>query len=162
MALKDFSRIEVKGKKFDVQISDTGEFVAEYEHDQVRAESLKQLTEKLASRIARSKRVSIPICMWEKESWSDKPGKIRTGVIIGIHGSNDNILVKFDDQPKSEQIGYGNFFDPKDAKELKRLSETLTAAEDAFEKFKKKHAIDAREKVRKALGQTGDDEVDVA
>ncbi len=156
--LKDFSKIEVKGKKFAVQISDKGEFFADYEGDQVRAESLKQLTEKLAGRIARSKRVSIPFCMWEKQSWNDKPGKLRTGVILGIHGSNRNILVKFDDEQKSEQVSYGNFFEPKDADELKRLCDTLSAAEEAFENFKKKHKIDPREIVRKALGETGDDE----
>jgi len=156
--LNDFSKIEVKGKKFAVQISDKGEFFAEFEGDQVRADSLKQLTNKLAERIARSKRVSIPICMWEKESWNDKPGKIRTGTIIGIHGSNDNILVKFDDEERSQQISYGDFFDPKDAAELKRLSQAYNDAETAFENFKKKHEINAHEKVREALGQTGDDE----
>jgi hypothetical protein len=155
--LRELRKIDVKGKKFQVSISDEGKFFAEYEREQISAESLKQLTEKLADRIKKSKRVSIPICMWEKESWNDKPGKIRTGVILGIHGSNDNILVKFDDEPKSEQVSYGDFFDPKDADELKRLSETLNDAETAFQNFKKKHEIDAEEKVREALGETPED-----
>ena len=156
--LRELKKIEVKGKKFQVSISDEGKFFAEYDREQISAESLKQLTDKLASRIKKSKRVNIPICMWEKESWSDKPGKIRTGTIIGIHGSNDNILVKFDDEQKSEQISYGDFFDPADAAELKRLCQALNDAEQAFENFKKKHEIDAKEKVRAALGETGDDE----
>lgn len=156
--LRDLKKIDVKGKKFQVSIDDEGKFFAEYEHEQISAESLKQLTDKLASRIARSKRVNIPFCMWEKESWNDKPGKVRTGVILGIHGSNDNILVKFDDESKSEQLGHGDFFEPADAAELKRLSEALNAAEESFNEFKKRHEIDAKAKVREALGETGDDE----
>jgi len=156
--LREFKKIDVKGKKFQTSISDEGEFFAEYDHEQIRAESLKQLTSKLASRIKKSKRVAIPICMWEKESWNDEPGKIRTGTIIGIHGSNDNILVKFDDEQKSEQISYGDFFDPADADELKRLAEAVNDADQAFDEFKKRREIDAKEKVREALGDTGDDE----
>ncbi len=158
MALTKLRTIDVKGKKFDVSISLEGKFFAEFEREQISADSLKQLTDKLASRIKKSKRVAIPICMWEKESWNDKPGRIRTGTIIGIHASNDNILVKFDDETKSEQISYGDFFDPKDADELKRLSQALNDAETAFDEFKKEHEIDAKAKVREALGVTGDDE----
>lgn len=156
MAMTKLKQIDVKGKKFHIFVNDEGSFFADFDGDQVRAESLKQLTDKLASRIKHSKRVSIPICIWEKESWSDKPGKIRTGTILGIHGSNNNILVKFDDEPKSEQCGYDVFFDPKDATELKRLAEALNAAETAFENFKEKHEIDAREKVRELLGPEND------
>jgi hypothetical protein len=151
MTLQKLKSIEVKGKKFDVSINDQGHFYANFDGDQVRAESLKQLTDKLANRIAKSKRVAVPICIWERESWSDKPGRIRTGTIIGIHGSNNNLLVKFDDEPTSEQVSYGDFFDPKDAKELKRLAEASVQAEQAFEEFKKEHEIDAREKVRELL-----------
>jgi hypothetical protein len=160
MPMQELKTIDVKGKKFKVSINDEGHFFADFDGEQIRAESLKQLTDKLATRIARSKRVSIPICMWEKDSWNDKPGKVRTGTIIGIHGSNKNILVKFDDQPKSEQVGYGDFFDPKDADELKRLSETLAAAENAFNEFKKKHEIDAHAKVRELLGGAIDEDED--
>ena len=152
MAMTKLKQIEVKGKKFHIFVNDEGKFFSDFDGDQVSAESLKQLTDKLGSRIKHSQRVSIPICMWEKESWSDRPGKIRTGVILGIHGSNNNILVKFDDEPKSEQVGYGDFFDPKHANELKRLAEALNDADQAFENFKKKHEIDAREKVRELLG----------
>jgi hypothetical protein len=155
MALTKLKKIEVKGKKFEISINEEGQFFAEFDNEQLRAESLKQLIDKIASRISRSKRVAIPICMWEKESWNDKPGKIRTGTIVGIHGSNNNILVKFDDEAKSQQVGYGDFFDPKDADELTRLSETLTAAEKAFEEFKKGHEIDARAKVSEALDEIG-------
>jgi len=122
------------------------------------AESLKQLTEKLADRIARSKRVNIPICMWQKDRWNDNPGQIRMGIVIGIHGGNNNLLVKFDDEPKPQQVGYGNFFDPKNADKLRLLSQALNDAEAAFKDFEEKHRIDARKKVLEALSQTGDDE----
>jgi len=158
MRMTNLRQIDVKGKKFQVSISDEGNFFAEYEHEQISAVSLKQLTDKLASRIKRSKRVAIPICMWQNESWSDRPGRIRTGTIIGIHGSNNNLLVKFDDEKTSEQVGYGDFFDPSDAAKLKTLAEALNAAEAAFDEFKKEHEIDAKAKVREALGDTGDDE----
>lgn len=158
MAMTKLKKIEVKGKKFEVSVSDEGAFFAEFDGEQIKADSLKQLTDKLAGRIVRSNRVNIPICMWEKQSWNDKPGKVRTGVILGIHGSNDNILVKFDDEAKSEQVSYGDFFDPKDAAELKRVCDALAAAEEAFETFKKEHEIDAREKVRELLGETGEDD----
>lgn len=156
--LRELKSVDVKGKKFQVSISDEGKFFAEYDHEQISAESLKQLTDKLASRIKRSKRVGIPICMWEKQSWNDKPGKIRSGTIIGIHGRNDNILVKFDDEAKSTQVSYGDFFDPADAAELKRVAEALNSAEQAFYAFRKQHAIDVKGKVREALDEIGDAE----
>lgn len=154
MAMQKLKKIDVKGKKFDVCVNDEGNFFADFDYEQVSAESLKQLTDKLASRITRTKRVNIPFCMWQQQSWTDEPGKVRTGIIFGIHGSNGNLLVKYDDEKGSEQVSYGDFFDPSDTGELKRLAEAVQAAERAFSKFKDEHEIDAKTKVREMLGDT--------
>lgn len=160
MAMTKLKQVEVKGKKFHIFVNDEGKFFSDCDGDQVSAESLKQLTDKLANRIKRTKRVSIPVCMWEQRSWSsDEAGRIRTGTILGIHGSNNNLLVKFDDEAKSEQISYGDFFDPQHADELARLAEAVASAERAFSEFKEKHEIDAKEKVRALLGEGTEDEV---
>ena len=156
MAMTKLKQLEVKGKKFHVFVNDEGKFFADFDGEQVSADSLKQLTDKLASRIKHARRVSIPICMWEQRSWSEEAGRIRTGTILGIHASNNNLLVKFDDETKSEQVSYGDFFDPADADELKRLAEAMDSAERAFNAFKEKHEIDAKEKVRALLESEND------
>ena len=76
MAMTKLKQVEVKGKKFHIFVNNEGSFFADFDGEQVFAESLKQLTDKLASRIKRAKRVSIPICMWEKRDWSDERGRV--------------------------------------------------------------------------------------
>lgn len=156
MSLKNFRDVEVKGKTFHCSVSDEGEFFADFDGEQVRAESLKQLTEKLAERIKKSKRVNIPFCLWESASWRDDgPGHLRTGVILGIHGSNDNILAKFDDEARSQQLSRGSgFFEPSAGEELKRLEQAAADAQNALESFKKKHQFNAHERVCEILGKT--------
>lgn len=155
--MQKLKTIEVKGKKFPVSINEDGRFFAAIDDEQVSAESLKELTDKLASRIARRKRVNIPFCWWDDSNWRDD-GQVRTGVIIGIHGSNDNLLVKFDGETKSEQMSSHRLTDPTKAKELKELGDAQKRANKAFRDFLKKYEFDGRAKVREALGETEGEE----
>jgi hypothetical protein len=148
--------IQVKGKAFDLTLTSEGEFQTNYKDEAVKAESVKRLVSLLANRISREQRVNIRIAYWEKDSWNDKPGRLRMGAIIGIHGGNGNLLVKWDGVKGSEQFG-GNtnaFIDPKQAKELERLGETLDKAQKALDDFKKKHSFNAWECVRALLKET--------
>jgi hypothetical protein len=150
--------IQVKGKSFDVTLSDKSEFQVTYDAEVVAAESLKSLTTKLSARISREKRVNIPVAYWDKDSWSEEPGQLRMGVIIGIHGGNNNLLVKWDGAKASEQFPAfsAEFVDPKQAKELKRLGEALDKAGKVFENFKKKHSFNGWERVHQLLGESTD------
>jgi hypothetical protein len=148
--------IEVKGRSFDLTLNREGEFCTEYKGEQVSAESVKSLSSKLLLRINREQRVSIPFAYWESNSWDDKPGHIRTGAIVGIHGGNNNLLVKFDDAKTSEQFSYSNeFVEPDKGPELARLGNALNAAQKAFSDFKDEHCFNARDKVKDALGEEG-------
>jgi hypothetical protein len=159
MPSQKLKTIEVKGKRFDVTVNIEGTFSTEFESDHVGSDSLNGLISQLQTRMARQKRVNIPFCCWDDDRWYDKPGKLRTGVILGMHGGNSNLLVKFDDEKKSEQCTSSyTFVDPAKAEQLQVLAKALDAARSAFDAFKKKHRFDGRAKVLKALGETPTEE----
>ena len=155
MPVQKVKTIQVKGKSFDLTLTDEGEFQTNYQDEAVKAESVKSLVSLLATRISREKRVNIRVAYWEKDSWSDEPGRLRTGAIIGIHGGNNNLLVKWDGAKGSEQVDHNaGFVDPKHAPELKRLGEALDRAQRAFRDFKAKHSFNGWECVRELLKET--------
>ena len=152
-----FRSIVIKGKTFAVSLSDSGDFFTDVDGDQVRSESLKELKSKLAKIMLRSTRVSIPFCRWESACWNEKgPGKLRTGVIVGIHASNNNLLLRFNGEKGSIQDrGYSlsSFFEPKDGEQLQRLQLAAFAANEALKAFTTKYAFTGIVRVEEALGE---------
>ncbi len=156
--MQKFKTIVVKGKSFAVDLTGEGHFQTTYNDEAVSAESLKSLTFKLTARISQEGRVNIRIAYWEKDSWSDEPGKLVTGSIIGIHGGNNNLLVKWDGDKSSEQCHpNADFIDPKHADELMRLGQALDKAKNTFDRFKKKHSFNGLKRVRELLNDTASD-----
>jgi hypothetical protein len=161
MPLQKLKVIEVKGKKFEVSLSDESAlFVTEFEGEQIRSESLKGMISTLQTRMARQKRVNVPFCLWKSDSWSNKPGEVLTGVLVGIHGGNQNLLVKYDGELKVEQFSrnVSQLIDLKKAKQLQQVGDALDAAQKAFDDFIEKNSFNGRDRVREALGEKPEDE----
>jgi hypothetical protein len=151
-----FGSVEVKGKKFDIEVGSDGKFGTNSDGSWLKADTLDQLKTKLATQISRAKlKLSIPFCRWVAG------GRLRKGIITGIHASNNNILVKFDDEKTTEQedIWYsgGAYIDPEHAGELDRLGKACMKASQEYDDFVDKHKFNAKEAVRKAMGNKADE-----
>jgi hypothetical protein len=153
-----------------------------YGHE-VTADTLEALyNEGMAATKTANVKVSIPIMQidWTRTRWSDRaPGKeriFRSGTIIGRHGGNENLLVKWDGVGgPAQQItrfdsGFGDdeaeqgFFRPLNEQRQAEFLELLRA-QDVLDKkiaeFRKQYVIDdvvqeiEQEKERVASEQEG-------
>ena len=153
-----FDIVEVRGCKYEIDVSSDGTFSATIDGYQVQAPTLEQVRKKLIEQSKRKqKNIRIPFAFWEQE-WNDDKGKIRKGVCVGMHAGNDNLLVKMDDEKNAGQMtNYGNtkYVKPEDAAELEALSRAVDSARKARDKFLASHTLDLRDEVWKALGAEG-------
>jgi hypothetical protein len=114
-------QIEVRGKSIDYTVDGDGMFSAELNGETFKTESLRQLKDKLLAR-AGKKPLNIPVTKVEEtERWRSHSGKalleFTDGILTGIHSANRNLIVKWDDMSRSEQVThYG-------ATVLRRLTE---------------------------------------
>lgn len=148
------STIEIKGRKFDIDVNGEGRFMAKFDGDNVWADSLKQLKETLQRRMSlTSAKLNIPFVRWEEDHWGDKGG-LKFGAIVGIHGGNNNMLIKWKGEKTTEQDrswGAKDYIDSTVAEELKRLALAKLAAEKEFKDFVENNSFDPRDAVRNVL-----------
>lgn len=141
--------LKIRKVDFQVQVNSQGEFYTEYEGERVGALTLEELRSKLTK--LTKKPVNIPFARIYD-------GRIRHGVIRGVHATNRNLLIKFDGQKGVEQE-YGwqregsNYLALTSAEEevYLGLHKELKKAQDAVDAFENKHALD----VPKALESAG-------
>lgn len=151
--MQELTTIEVKGKKYKVSVDSEGRFYASHDNERVSADSLKQLENKLAGFINDSKKVTISFVKWERADWYNKKGRLRRGVITGIHAGNGNLLLKYDDEKVRLQQWSGSYYDPIHAEELEQLARAVEKAEAELEAFKNRHSFDGKARVRKLLAE---------
>lgn len=159
-----YGEVEVKGKKFEVHVQehygDAVFQVIEENSEVVQAPSLAELKTKLATRVARkSAKVKIPFARYVFSAFNeDLPVGLHRGEVYGIHGSNSNILLRFEDVKgsKQERTNFGkdtDFIDPAVADELQRLGDAKFAADQAFLEFVEMHALDIRASLKAQLAK---------
>lgn len=151
--------VEIKGRKFDIEVTDRGEFNTTDDGNYIEANSLEELKGKLSKRMAReSVRISIPFVRWESDRYNGN-GRIKKGNITGIHAANSNLLVKWDGEKGTDQDrswGNNEYFNPEHGPELERLHKAVVQARAELEKFEKKHGFNGREAVKAALVKAGE------
>lgn len=146
--------IEVKGKKFEVNVSDQGKFSFHDDGQEFTASSLDDLKE-IANKHLRRKatKVSIPVAFWEK-GFSFMAGSIICGEITGIHGSNGNFLLKGKNGRTEQVHNYSHYFvPPEKAKEYETLQIAAFEAQRAVSKFEKDNALNIKELVEAAYNK---------
>lgn len=144
--------IEVRGREIEVEVSESGVFFAEVDGERHDAPSLDLLRAKLI-RATKKVAISIPFIMWDE-------GKIRRGVCTGRHGSNRNLLVKWDGQKGSEQVSYWNSdatLSPDHEAAYGLLCEEARRAKKTLEAFEKKHGLDLKALIEEAYRKEGDE-----
>lgn len=157
--------IDVKGKKFDVEVNEDGHFFADFDGERVKGLSIDLLTHTLLRRMSLKKKIAIPFCIWKSDRWDNRGGKLAKGVITGIYGSNGNLLVKFDGAKAGEQYStWGNtrFFNLSSGAELERLNLAVQKATAELEAFEKKHGWNPDKQAKETLAKLGADTSEVA
>lgn len=143
----------LRGVKYEIHVSSDGVFTCEVDGDDLKSKTLegvKQLILKHSK--GKQKNIKIPFVSWEKD-YHDS-GKIVRGVCVGIHGGNDNLLMKYEGEKSTQQESYRRncHVDPAHAAELERLAKAAEQAQEAFEKFEREHELKLKEMVAKILG----------
>ena len=138
---------------------DTGEFYALHDGTRVAAESVAQLREKLLKVTAAHKaKLSIPFTR-------NADGKIRHGAVVGVHGSNENLIVQWDDTKKREQIPkYGvtrssflRRLSDEETAELTALQAAHKRATDELNAFIHPRVVSLAEKTKQAIANGSSD-----
>lgn len=128
--------LEVDTRSFEIRVDSTGAFFTTLGGERIDAVSLKAL-EARVRKLARQKRVEVPVTLVRKPSWQSdhgKPLEIHHGTVTGIHASNNRTLFK-DEQGKTAQI---SSYDGEVCRRLTdvdvaRLQEAWQAKHDATE-----------------------------
>lgn len=101
----------VNSREFDVTVNSLGVFYTELEGDRVSADSLRELTSKLKTRMTQLQQVSVPALLIEHDGWK-KRGLFFTPVTItGTHlGRHRDLTYREGDNPKVGKAGSGSHF----------------------------------------------------
>jgi hypothetical protein len=134
----DLGTIKVKGIDYKVSVDKTGIFWTTLNGSQITAKNLDALRDKIARTI---KPVSIPVVTISDDWWDDEQGEIIDYTITGIHGGNNNIMVKKKGHKDASQLR-ATFYNPGiDRKKLKELRAAKTKANNDYDAFLEKHEI---------------------
>lgn len=142
--------VEIRGRDFEVFVSQSGEFFANYDEGQIKAPSLEELRGRLM-KATKAIKVNVPFVVW-------KDGKIRRGTCTGKHATNRNYLVRWNGEAKAEQVAswdFNNSVDPAHADEFERLCNAAAAATEAAQTFANAHRIDVRFLADQAIEKAG-------
>jgi hypothetical protein len=148
--------VEIKGKSFEIEVAEDGDFRANVDGDVVRASTLAELKTKLARRLTAARiKLDIPFVRWVERRGRLRGSVLQKGSVTGIHAANGNLLVRLEGETGTDQESRWsseNYIRPEAAERLESLGLARDAAYRAYEDFVKDHAFDPREEIRKQLG----------
>lgn len=172
----DLTKQTINGTKVEIKVSQDGEFYAYAAGEDFKADTKKELLQKLTRTLRKVKKVklSIPVTMLgvtRSKSLYQASRRIaglstENAVLVGIHAGNGNILVREDrEDAEIEQLtGFGDRdniarrLTPEEAKEYEKLAKGKRDADDALYKFEKRVKIeDVRKLVQAEVAKAVDD-----
>lgn len=133
--------LEVRGVEYTVSVDDGGYFYAnDATNTQVEASTLEGLREKLMATLSRTKiKIAIPMIA-KKRSYEWDGAKVYSrGTITGMHASNGNLLVTWEDGKKEQW--YGTAYRPEGLAELQAALNQSLAADKVLKKAEKQFEI---------------------
>lgn len=135
--------VEIRGREFEVRVTNAGEFVAEYGDDTLRANTLEQLKAALDRAAKREKIAPIPFLYWTGE-------KMRSGKVHGTRANSSHLVVVYDDEKRPTQEWHlDGTVPPEFADEYRALCDACVAATAAREAFEELHGFDMREEIER-------------
>lgn len=139
--------VDVRGKQFEVEVTERGDFMATFDGAQVKSETLVGLIEKLekATKGATIK-VAVPLYRLGKNG-------IERGVATGIHAANGNVLIKWDAGDSEQASSFQGYLDIPEAEleKAKELGEAIIKARNEWQNFERDKYFKPKEAVLKAI-----------
>lgn len=89
-------KLDVRGQKFSVAVSDRGWFTVRLDGHEVSAETLQELYSKL-NIATRRRKLDIHFCKLSSD------GGVLPGIVTGVHGGNGNLLVHWSNAKRAVQ-----------------------------------------------------------
>lgn len=146
-------KLTVKGKSYDIFVTDAGTWVSYPGGEKVEAASRDALGKAIDKHVRKAvAKIAVPFVKFYN-------GMARRGVATGLHSRSSNLLVRWDDNGQAEQIpswsNYGNFYTgPLTDEQLKWYADKnaeRAALNREIERFTKEHEIKLPKLVREAL-----------
>lgn len=155
-----YTKVDLKGTSVDVDVTEDGYFESMVEGSVLKAPTLAELKSKIAEAIRRKRKVHIPVAIWDRDRYgsNDDKGRLKIGAITGIHGGNNNLIVKWEGEKTPQQYhGWNNsdFVDPSHAREMAELNRAVNDAKKRLQEFMGKYSFDGREKVEEVFEKEG-------
>jgi hypothetical protein len=154
--------LEINGKDFEIEVNEMGQFYTELDGESITADGLDQLMAKLRC-LVKQVDVRIPFWRWVRNS-TTKQCSLRGGNITGMHASNSNILIEWNDGACEQEWGYGRYVERYMRLETEALQMEYIALQEASEQaraavraFEKQHEFIAGKAVEELLKATGQD-----
>jgi hypothetical protein len=152
-----------KYKDYQIGVDEQGNFHVVVGESNFHDTTLNGLIEKIerATKIKAAK-VEVKFHRLKADRYDRESTKVISGVITGVHASNNNLLVKLEGGKTEQESRYGHgndeaFLRLKESEiaELESLQKAKLVAEYAVNTFLKAHAFDPRAEVNKALKAKG-------
>jgi len=147
----------IRGIKYQIEITSTGEFYVEVDGDRISGPTLEIVKRKLSDHVkAMAGSISIPFVYWRPAEWDDKWDDKKPCLVkaecVGIHAGNDNLLIKQEGGKVQQMSHYHRVraFDPKHAAKLTELGTAKHNAIKAFDDFNK-NELDLKAMVQEKL-----------
>ena len=135
--------VEIRGREFEVRVTNSGEFVAEYGDDTLREITLEKLKAALDRACKREKIAPIPFLFWTGE-------KMRSGKVHGIRANSSHLVVVYDDEKRPTQEWHlDGTVPPEFADDYQKLCDACVAATAARESFEELHGFNIREEIER-------------
>lgn len=144
-----FSDVNIRGKRFEVEIDGTGTFSAEYNGQKIESKMLADLKAKLENVVKNDRIAPIPFVRWNGE-------EMVRGKCTGIHYGNRNLIIIIEGEKGFQQTYHlDDALDPEHAEAYGKLCAAAAAAEEARREYESKHAFDMKDRVEDAMKAKG-------
>ena len=154
MKLKD---LVVNGVTFVIGVDGDGRFSTIFKGDEIVAPTLETLILKLKN-VTKKASTKMRIEFWRWEGRHSRAGELKHGVVTGVHGSNRNLLIEWDNG-KKEQESYFNedtlVLSPVEQVEYIAMRQKQADLEKQVETFHKRHSIDLKAAAAAELKKAG-------
>lgn len=148
-------KVTVQNTSYDIYVTDTGTFLTYFDGNRLHAESRAKVVEQLTKEAKKkTAKVAVP---FTTIGWKGSKPVIQRGIATGIHSSNHNVLVRWVDTGKTEQVDryggreYMGELTTRDAEIWTELIEARQAAQKALDTFQKEHKLNLRDAVAAEL-----------